>query len=309
MLNRLVGRSAGVANNMTQSNVITVDDVTYTYPKAERSAVDRVSFSVARGEVFGLLGPSGAGKSTIQKILTRQFRRITDGSVSVLGKNLSDWGHNYYEQIGVGFELPNHYLRLTGEENLKFFASLYTSKTRDPLELLAMVGLEKAAKKRVSDYSKGMAMRLNFARALIHDPELLFFDEPTSGLDPVNAQNVKNIIRNLQQSGKTVVLTTHNMHDVEELCERCGFMVRGEMTILDRVEALKAKYGTRTVEVTYDSAGALASDVFPLDDLGQNPEFLDRLNNFRVRTIHSQEATLDQVFGEVTGVDLGGEDE
>lgn len=283
--------------------VIAADHLVYAYPKTDRPAVNDVSFSVQRGEIFGLLGPSGAGKSTIQKILTRQFRRITSGNVAVFGRPIESLGPRYYEEIGVGFELPNHYLKLTGLENLRFFASLYRKPTRPPAELLAMVGLEAAADKRVADYSKGMMMRLNFVRALLHDPDLLFFDEPTSGLDPVNARNVKRIIRSLQQAGKTIVLTTHNMFDVEDLCDRCGFMVRGEMQVLDRVSALKQRFGRREIVVTHPDD---TRETFALDGLADNPAFLGALRR-GAETVHTQEATLEQVFVKVTGVDLAAE--
>ncbi|WP_321490156.1 ABC transporter ATP-binding protein [uncultured Hyphomonas sp.] len=292
------------------ADIIDVRNLIYTYPKTSQPAVKGVTFSVQRGEIFGLLGPSGAGKSTIQKVLTHQFRKLQHGAVSVLGRDIQSWGADYYEKIGVGFELPNHFLRLTGAENLRFFASLYKSETRDPLELLELVGLGKAANVRVSDYSKGMMMRLNFVRALVHDPDLLFFDEPTSGLDPVNARIVKQIIFDQRSRGKTVVLTTHNMFDVEELCDRCGFMVRGQMAALDTVETLKARYGQRNVEMTYlDHDNRTQTAMFPLDGLGANPNFQSALNGYEVQTIHSQEATLDQVFVEVTGVDLQADDE
>lgn len=298
-------RSAEAERTAADDAVITADHLVYGYPKADRPAVNGVSFTVRRGEIFGLLGPSGAGKSTIQKILTRQFRRITGGAVSVFGRPIESLGPRYYEEIGVGFELPNHYVKLTGLENLRFFASLYRKPTRPPTELLAMVGLEAAADKRVADYSKGMMMRLNFVRALLHDPDLLFFDEPTSGLDPVNARNVKRIIRSLQQAGKTIVLTTHNMFDVEDLCDRCGFMVRGEMQVLDRVAALKKRFGRREIVVTH--AGD-ARETFTLDDLADNAAFLSALRR-GPETIHTQEATLEQVFVKVTGVDLAAEAE
>ncbi|WP_035579792.1 ABC transporter ATP-binding protein [Hyphomonas jannaschiana] len=294
----------------TGADIIDVRNLVYTYPKTTKPAVNGVSFAVRKGEVFGLLGPSGAGKSTIQKVLTHQFRRLQSGSVTILDRGIESWGADYYERIGVGFELPNHFLRLTGAENLRFFASLYKSKTRDPMELMEMVGLGKAADVRVSDYSKGMMMRLNFIRALLHDPDLLFFDEPTSGLDPVNARIVKQIIRDQQAMGKTVVLTTHNMFDVEELCDRCGFMVRGNMAALDSVEALKARYGQRNVKVTYlNSNGQPHNEVFPLDGLGANASFQSALRDHEIQTIHSQEATLDQVFVEVTGVNLEADSE
>lgn len=282
---------------------IAVEGLSYTYPGQAKPAVDHVSFEVRPAEIFGLLGPSGAGKTTTQRVLTRQQRGFT-GTVHMLGKSLTDWGRDYFEEIGVGFELPNHYLKFTAIENLTFFASLYAKKSRDPSQLLAMIGLEDAARKKVSEFSKGMRMRLNFVRAFQHDPMLLFLDEPTAGLDPVNARNVKAIIKTLRDEGKTIVLTTHNMNDVDELCDHVSFMVDGSFAALDTPDALKAKYGRRTVNVTYGPEDDVHSEEFDLDSLGSNERFLDVIRSHEIRKIHSQEATLDQVFNDVTGVGL-----
>ena len=138
-------------------------------------------------KIFGFLGPSGAGKSTTQKLLIGLLRGH-GGEATVWGRDPLEWGPNYYQRIGVSFELPNHYQKLTGLENLQFFASLYDGETLDPMQLLDAVGLAEDANTRVGKYSKGMQMRLTFIRSLINDPELLFLDEPTSGLDPVNAR-------------------------------------------------------------------------------------------------------------------------
>ncbi len=284
------------------SIAIAVDALSFRYPGQSAPAVDGVSFVVPRGEIFGLLGPSGAGKSSLQKVLTRQQRRF-DGTASVLGKPLAAWGQDYFEAIGVGFELPNHYVKFTAVENLAFFASLYRRKSRDPMELLALVGLEKAAHKKVETYSKGMRMRLNFVRAIQHDPEILFLDEPTAGLDPVNAHNIKRLIAGQRQQGKTVVLTTHNMNDVDELCDRISFMVAGRFAALDAPQALKAKYGRRMIRVTH-GRGTVEADEFPLDGLADNARFQTILRAGAVRTLHSQEASLDQVFSDVTGTSL-----
>jgi fluoroquinolone transport system ATP-binding protein len=286
----------------TVSPAIHVDSLTFLYPEQAKPAVDGVSFSVARGEIFGLLGPSGAGKSTLQKVLTRQERRFK-GTVEVLGKPVSLWGQEYFEKIGVGFEMPNHYVKFTAVENLQFFASLYKRKSRDPLELLALVGLEDAAHKKVETFSKGMRMRLNFVRALQHDPEILFLDEPTAGLDPVNARIVKNIIGELREGGKTIVLTTHNMNDVDQLCDRVSFMVAGRFAALDAPEALKAKHGRRIVRITHGRETVETED-FPLDGLADNARFHAILKADAVRSLHSQEASLDQVFSDVTGASL-----
>jgi fluoroquinolone transport system ATP-binding protein len=172
------------------------------------------------------------------------------------------------------------------------------------MELLAMVGLEGDAKKKVGEFSKGMEMRLNFIRAFQHDPRLLFLDEPTAGLDPVNARNIKTIIRQLRDQGKTVVLTTHNMYDVDELCDRVCFMVAGRFARIPP-DALKAKFGRRVVTIEYRSGNDIRSEDFELDGLGTNERFLEVIRTHEIRKIHSQEATLDQVFNEVTGVKLG----
>ncbi|MEM8985739.1 MAG: ABC transporter ATP-binding protein [Pseudomonadota bacterium] len=286
------------------SNVIEVDGLSYAYPGAASPAVNGVGFQVVRGEIFGLLGPSGAGKSTIQRILTRQIRRLDTGAVSVFGVDINAWSHRLYERVGVSFELPNHYPKLTALENLQFFASFYAGKTRAPLELLALVGLEGAADRRVETFSKGMQVRLNFVRAILHDPELLFLDEPTAGLDPTTAAHLRDVISGLRRQGKTIVLTTHNMHDADALCDRVGFIARGEMVMLDTPQNLKMKYGARQVEVTACDGEAMASRTFPLARLGENTEFLDFIKRKDIQTLHSQEASLDKVFQIVTGETL-----
>src|SRR5215203_4223841 len=187
------------------TDVIRVRDLTFSYPKALAPAVRGMDFTFGHGEIFGFLGPSGAGKSTTQKLLIGLLRGH-GGEATVWGKNPLAWGPDYYQQIGVSFELPNHYQKLTGLENLHFFASLYDVDTLDPMELLDAVGLADDANTRVGKYSKGMQMRLTFARSLINNPELLFLDEPTSGLDPVNARKVKDIILELRERGRTIFL-------------------------------------------------------------------------------------------------------
>lgn len=282
---------------------IAVDGLDFTYPGASSPALNGVSFQVEHGEIFGLLGPSGAGKSTLQRILTRQLPLSGAGAVSSLGRPIEAWDHRYFERIGVGFELPNHYPRLTGAENLSFFKALYDGPTRDIQEALAEVGLADAADQPVADYSKGMAMRLNFARATLHAPELLFLDEPTSGLDPVNAGRIKKLIRARRDAGATVVLTTHAMLDVEELCDRVGFILAGEMTALDQVDALKARFGERSLEAVIETdGGAPRIETFPLDGLAENAAFQAMLRSARLRSLHSREASLDQVFERLTGV-------
>lgn len=288
-------------------SVISVRGLSYAYPGLSSPTVDNITFDVPEGTIFGLLGPSGAGKSTVQRILTRQIRRIDRGQVQILGRDIGEWDHCLFERVGVGFELPNHYPRLTALENLQFFASFYASDTRDPLELLDRVGLKAAAPKRVSEFSKGMQVRLNFARALLHDPELLFLDEPTTGLDPTTAELIREAISELRSEGRTIVLTTHNMHDAERLCDQVGFLSAGRMDVIETPKALKLKYGEATVEVTVIEQDRPVSKQFPLQGLGENTNFLQLIQSKGIQTIHSQEATLDKVFQIVTGQSLTGE--
>ncbi|HAA13751.1 MAG TPA: ATP-binding protein [Cytophagales bacterium] len=282
--------------------MITVKNLSFTYPGGESPAVKSISFSVKKGEVFGFLGPSGAGKSTTQKVLI-QLLKGYDGEVTILDKPLNGWGSEYFEHIGVGFELPNHYQKLTALENLQFFGSFFSQGIQDPMPLLERVGLAEAAKKRVSEFSKGMKMRLNFVRALLHNPQILFLDEPTSGLDPGNARIIKDIIREQKEAGKTIFLTTHNMHDADELCDRVAFMIDGELALVEAPKALKMKRGERKVRVEVEN-GQLQSSDFPLVGIGENADFLNMLRNPHLRTIHSLEPTLEDIFIQETGQHL-----
>jgi fluoroquinolone transport system ATP-binding protein len=253
--------------------------------------------------VFGFLGPSGAGKSTTQKILTGLLTGH-GGRVGVWDRDPADWGSEYYQRIGVSFELPNHYQKLTALENLQFFASLYAGPTEKPMALLDAVDLTDAAHTRVGQFSKGMQMRLVFARALLHRPELLFLDEPTSGMDPVNARRVKDIVRDLREQGCTVFLTTHDMATAEELCDRVAFVVDGRIAALDAPTEHKVSRSRRTVRVTYRDGNGLEYKDFPLDGLADDETFRALSREHHVEALHSQEASLEDVFIDVTGRSL-----
>ncbi|MEM9951597.1 MAG: ABC transporter ATP-binding protein [Chloroflexota bacterium] len=285
--------------------MITVNNLTFTYKGANKETLHGLDFEIADGEIFGFLGPSGAGKSTTQKILIGLLKDYR-GNISVMGREVRDWGQDYYEHVGVSFELPNHYLKLTALENLKYFQSLYSSETNDLMYLLERVGLAEDAHKKVDDYSKGMKIRLNVARSLIHKPKVLFLDEPTSGLDPVNARNIKDFILDLRQKGTTVFVTTHNMSVADELCDRVAFITNGNISLIDAPSTLKKQYGKRNVKVEYlNGAHEVQCREFPLDSLGNNSEFMNLLQSAsRIETIHTQETTLENIFIEVTGQEL-----
>ncbi len=288
--------------------MIVVDDLWFKYPTAAEDTLRGMRFDVRRGEIFGLLGPSGVGKSTMQRILIG-LQRGWRGRAEVFGAPIGALGRAYYERVGVSFETPNLYGRLTALENLEMFAALYGGATREPRALLAALGLEEAAQRRAEALSKGMRMRLNLARALLHQPELLFLDEPTGGQDPNRVRLIRTLIRELAASGTTVFLTTHNMTDAAEICDRVGFLVDGAMPVIGAPEALMRRYGRRRVAVAVDDpgqAGGEARAEFDLDGLGENAAFLAMLRRGRIRSIRSQEASLEDVFIAVAG---GGEPE
>ena len=283
--------------------MIHVDSLSFTYPGGGQPAVRDLSFTVSEGEVFGFLGPSGAGKSTTQNILIGLIRGF-EGTATVLGRALNEWDSSYYRKIGVSFEVPNHYLKLTACENLELFRGLHDGDAESVDTVLDMVDLLDATDVRVSDFSKGMKNRLTFARSLLHRPRLWFLDEPTAGLDPVNSRRIMDIVESRRRDGTTVFLTTHDMVVADELCDRVGFIVAGRLEVIDAPRALRHRYGKREVRVAWEDAGRTASATFPLDGLADERAFLETLRAHRVESIHSQETTLEDVFIQVTGKTL-----
>ena len=277
--------------------MITVHDLSFSY--TSRPFIENTSFAVSIGEIFGFLGPSGAGKSTLQKLLTGLLTSYT-GSVVVNGEEAGRHGKGFYENIGVDFEFPSLYEKLTARENLRFFASLYQTHG-DGDELLAAVGLLAEANKKVSDYSKGMKTRLNFIKAMLHDPQLLFLDEPTSGLDPSNARIVKDIILQEKARGKTIILTTHNMYDATELCDRVAFIVDGKIMAIDTPRNLIRQRSTFSLIYTYLDQGRETEVKTSLNKTAEDETLQRLIRENRLVSIHSDEPTLNDVFVALTG--------
>ncbi len=281
--------------------MLSVEDLRYSYPKQSQAAVDGVSFSIAEGEAFGFLGPSGAGKSTTQKVLIKLLSDY-QGRIAYRGKDLKGYGSEFYEEIGVCFEMPISFSKLTAMENLDFFRRLY-AKSVDPAPLMKRIGLWEDRDKRTGEYSKGMKIRLNFVRALLNAPKFLFLDEPTNGLDPANARIMKDMILDFKKSGGTVFLTSHIMADVDELCDRVAFIARGKLAEMDTPRNLKLKYGAKTVTVEYREGADLKSETFPFEAL-RAPAFHTLLQSKQIETIHTGETTLEKIFLQVMGVSL-----
>ncbi|MGG5401640.1 ABC transporter ATP-binding protein [Clostridioides difficile] len=280
--------------------MITVDDLSFSY--TDRDFLQNINFEVGKGEILGFLGPSGAGKSTLQKILIGMITNY-GGSVIVNGVESKRHSNKFYENIGVDFEFPSLYEKLTAIENLKYFGSLYSKKLLSIDELLKSVGLENEANKRVSEYSKGMKSRLNFIKALLHNPDILFLDEPTSGLDPSNSKVMKDIILSEKSKGKTIILTTHNMLDATELCDRVAFIVNGKISALDTPHNLIMSKGAIKVRYTYFDNGEKTSECF-LNNTANDKDLNMLIEKNKLLSIHSSEPTLNDIFIEITGRNL-----
>ncbi len=207
-------------------------------------ALDGISFSIKTGELFGLIGPNGAGKTTTIKILTTLLTP-TSGTARVLGMDVTKDVYEIRRRIGIVYGGERGlYNRVSAMDNLRYFADLYgvqpgVAAKRIP-QLLELVGLRERAVEKVEKYSKGMKQRLHVAKALVHDPELLFLDEPTIGLDPAGARDIRRMVREMRDQGKTILLTTHYMFEAEELCERIGVISKGKIVALDTPSALKS---------------------------------------------------------------------
>ena len=229
--------------------MIQVKDLCFSYVK--KPFIENMNFNVQEGEIFGFLGPSGAGKSTLQKILIGMLPSYR-GNVTVMGDEVRSAGHSYYEQIGIDFEFPSLYEKMTARENLKFFASLYQKADANIDELLENVGLGHDAEKKAGDFSKGMKSRLNFIKALVHQPKLLFLDEPTSGLDPLMQSRFVALVGAEKKRGKTILLSSHMFEEVERTCDRIGIIRSGKLVAVDSVEALRERH-VRSYTVTLDT--------------------------------------------------------
>lgn len=280
--------------------MIEVKSLYHDYSGKGQYAIKDISFSINKGDIFGFLGPSGAGKSTVQNIMTGLLE-LQKGEVLYNNNSIKNMKSDFFNKIGVSFEHPNLYTKLTGYENLKYFAGLFDVPTENPMKLLDMVALRDSANKKASAYSKGMKQRLVFARALLNNPEILFLDEPTSGLDPATAQKINNIILEKKNQGCTIFLTTHNMYAAEALCDRVAFLHDGKIMAMDSPRNLKLKYGEKSVKVEYKEGSSIKSEVFFLENAEDLSHFNSIVNTKEVQTIHSQEATLEQIFIKLTG--------
>ncbi|NLC32086.1 MAG: ABC transporter ATP-binding protein [Clostridiales bacterium] len=280
--------------------MISVKNLSHSYGNDRKLAVKNISFEVENGETFGFLGPSGAGKSTTQGILTGLLK-LQKGDVSVAGYDISRVHNERFNTIGVSFEQSNVYSKLTAKENLQFYAKLFDVPTRDPMELIHLVGLLGKENDLAGTFSKGMKHRLTFARSMINNPELWFLDEPTTGLDPAIAANIKDIIKEKTTAGTTAFLTTHNMFIADELCDRVAFIIDGEIVLIDTPSSLKLQYGQKLVVITYLKDDQVVKETLKTTDEKDRLRIGEVVNLYEVQTMHTKEATLEEIFIQVTG--------
>jgi ABC-2 type transport system ATP-binding protein len=223
-------------------------------------AVEDISFDIKRGELFGIVGPNGAGKTTTVKMLSTLLLP-TNGTASIFGLDILRDTTKIRTRIGFTFGgNKGLYGRLSGLDNLRYFAELYKL---DPdvipgriKELFETVGLTGREQDRVETYSSGMQQRLHLARAMLHDPELIFLDEPTVGIDPIGAREIRQLVKELVKRGKTILLTSHYMHEVEQLCDRIAIVNHGKIIALDTPAALKSLSTNDSVVVVQSPNGS-----------------------------------------------------
>lgn len=278
---------------------IVAENLTYIYDQLV--AVDHINFSVDEGEILGFLGPNGAGKTTTVKMLTGQLKP-KDGTVTLLSKDVAKHVEEIQGDIGVCFEITNLYEKMSAVENLNLFAKLFDVKDFNATELLAKVGLAGRGKDRVETYSKGMKQRLMVARSMVNKPRILFLDEPTSGLDPASSEAIREVILEERNRGATVFLTTHDMFEADKLSDRVAFMNQGKIVAIDTPLNLKQKYGKRALRASVAiEGGGMEEREIELDNPGTPGAVQELFSKENVITVHSEEATLEDIFITITG--------
>lgn len=264
------------------------------------TAVADLCLSVAAGEIFGLLGPNGAGKTTTFSCLTRQVP-ISGGRILMLGKDLETQFDDVKGQFGYVPDTENHFDEFTAEQNLRIFAELY-GVAADRVEIcLEQVELLREKSLPVRAFSKGMKKKLLLARELLHEPPLLLLDEPTANLDVHSTERIRGIIQGLAKNGTTVFLTTHNMGEVEQVCDRVAIINHGKLIDLDSPIAFKARNTERVVDVTVEREKVHERLSFNLTEEDSRQALAELLRSNVPVTMHTREFNFYQAFLKLTG--------
>lgn len=272
--------------------MIKVERVTKRF--GDNIALNKISFSINEGEIFGFLDPSGSGKTTMINILTGQLQ-ANSGKTELLGKDSQKLLPSDFEELGLVGDTSGYYEKLSLYNNLLLFARLYgVSKSRIE-EILKQVGLYDSKDTPAEKLSTGMRQRMLLARALINYPKVLFLDEPTSGLDPTTSKKIHKLLQELKERGTTIFLTTHDMNEATLLCDNLSLLNKGDLIEQGSPSEIIQKYNTeKKVAVTYSDS---TKKVVRFEDLQQE-------DYKKMMTIHSCEPTLEDIFIKLTGEKL-----
>lgn len=262
-----------------------------------KTVLKDINLTLRKGEILGLLGPSGAGKTTLIKILTGQLMQ-TGGSAEVLGTDTRRLTSDIYTKMGMVLDNTGLYERLSCRDNLAVFAEIYRLPKEKIREILKDVGLLEAEKRPVNKLSKGMKQRLVMARALMHNPEILFLDEPGSALDPATVEEIHSLIRREQAKGATIFLTTHNMEEAAKLCNHVALLHEGEIVEYGNPEEICRKYNHQNrIKILLKNG----DEVFFQNESKAAGKIQELFASEQVESIHSTEPDLETVFLELTG--------
>ena len=272
--------------------MITVEKITKRF--GNKTALNQIQFNVDKGEIFGFLGPSGAGKTTLINILTGQLK-ADEGTTQLLGKDTKDLAPEDLARIGLVGDSSGYYEKLSLEKNLIVYAKIYGLPNSRVDEVLEQVGLLESKKTIAEKLSTGMRQRMFLARALLNRPELLFLDEPTSGLDPMTSKKIHRLLEELKAAGTTIFLTTHDMVEATEMCDRISLLNQGDLVEIGTPRDIIQKYNKeKRVKVTFTDHSA---KVMAFEDLKDQ-------DMTQVELIHSMEPTLEDIFIQLTGEKL-----
>ncbi len=264
------------------------------------TALDHLDLNVTPGETFGLLGPNGAGKTTTLRLMAG-LNEPSEGTVRVGG--IDPWlePERVRKSMGVLLEGTALYERLTVRENLELFAGLHRLPLSSVGEALTKTGVNDLGDRRAGQLSKGQRQRVALARAIIHTPSLLFLDEPTSGLDPSAIAAFHDLLRELKRQGATIVLSSHDMSEVDSLCDRVAILDQGRLIACDTPARLKAAYGRRSVTAVVETAQGIRQIEWDLDGADGPERYAACLKAGRILSLRSSEATMAEVFVHLTG--------
>lgn len=263
-------------------------------------AVDSLSLETEPGQIFGFLGPNGAGKTTTVRVLTGGLRP-TSGLVKIAGHPIPAALERVKELCGYVPDTEDHYEELSGRDNLKIFASLYRVPKPRIDEVLARLELSEAANLAVSRYSKGMRKKLLIAREILHRPKVLFCDEPTANLDAHSTSLVRRLLRELREDGTTVFLTTHNMAEVEEICDHVAILSRGKLIDSDTPSGFMTRHAERKVRVERTIDGQQVRQIFDQDDPASRTKLAELVSAESDLQVHSLDFRFEDVFRKLTG--------